>query len=157
MIYIYIVWLIVYTVSLCNLQFEDCTFEWLYWPQSREPFSGEAVEYVRCLDAEEDIAILRFHGWEVSRECARTLRVATMLLKKGVERGLTAFHIGSILCRETLTRESVIEEMVREAQALVDDDGAPRARGAGGNETAFLQAVSGIMDRRLDELSSEQK
>jgi len=137
--------------------FEDCTFEWLYWPQSREPFSGEAVEYVRCLDAEEDIAILRFHGWEVSRECARTLRVATMLLKKGVERGLTAFHIGSILCRETLTRESVIEEMVREAQALVDDDGAPRARGAGGNETAFLQAVSGIMDRRLDELSSEQK
>ena len=112
------VWLIVYTVSLCNLQFEDCTFEWLYWPQSREPFSGEAVEYVRCLDAEEDIAILRFHGWEVSRECARTLRLATMLLKKGVERGLTAFEIGSILCRETLTRESVIEEMVREAQAL---------------------------------------
>ena len=49
------VWLIVYTVSLCTLQFEDCRFEWLYWPQSREPFSGEAVEYVRCLDAEEDI------------------------------------------------------------------------------------------------------
>ncbi|RLN30670.1 phosphatidylinositol 4-kinase gamma 4-like [Panicum miliaceum] len=134
--------------------FEDCTFEWLYWPQSREPFSGEVAEYVRCLDAEEDIAILRFHGWAVSRECARTLRVATMLLKKGVERGLTAFDIGSILCRETLTKESVIEEMVGEAQALVDDDGA---RGAGGNETAFLQAVSGIMDRRLDELSSEQK
>jgi len=41
-----------------------------------------------------------------------------MLLKKGVERGLTAFEIWSILCRETLTRESVIEEMVREAQAL---------------------------------------
>nr|CAB3460567.1 unnamed protein product [Digitaria exilis] len=79
--------------------FEDCTFEWLYWPQSREPFSSEAVEYVRRLDAEEDIAILRFHGWEVSRGCARTLRVATMLLKKGVERGLTAFHIGSIMCR----------------------------------------------------------
>ncbi|TKW25550.1 hypothetical protein SEVIR_3G126300v4 [Setaria viridis] len=133
--------------------FEDCTFEWLYWPQSREPFSGEAVEYVRCLDAEEDIATLRFHGWEVSRECARTLRLATMLLKKGVERGLTAFDIGSIMCRETLTKESVIEEMVREAQALDDD----ATRGAGGNETAFLQSVSEIMDRRLDELSSEKK
>ncbi|CAN6350012.1 unnamed protein product [Urochloa humidicola] len=130
--------------------FEDCTFEWLYWPQSREPFSAEAVEYVRGLDAEEDIAILRFHGWEVSRECARTLRVATMLLKKGVERGLTAFDIGSIMCRETLTKESVIEEMVRQAQALA-------LRGAGGDETAFLQAVSEIMDRRLDKLSSEQK
>ncbi|CAL4909837.1 unnamed protein product [Urochloa decumbens] len=133
-----------------SVQFEDCTFEWLYWPQSREPFSSEAVEYVRGLDAEEDIAILRFHGWEVSQECARTLRVATMLLKKGVERGLTAFDIGSIMCRETLTKESMIEEMVREAQALA-------LRGAGGDETAFLQAASEIMDRRLDELSSERK
>ncbi|KAF8726879.1 hypothetical protein HU200_019359 [Digitaria exilis] len=134
--------------------FEDCTFEWLYWPQSREPFSSEAVEYMRRLDAEEDIAILRFHGWEVSRGCARTLRVATMLLKKGVERGLTAFHIGSIMCRETLTKESMIEEMIREAQALNEDDDLQRA---GGNETAFLQAVSEIMDRRLHELSLERE
>ncbi|CAN6341017.1 unnamed protein product [Urochloa humidicola] len=130
--------------------FEDCTFEWLYWPQSREPFSGEAVEYVRGLDAEEDIAILRFHGWEVSQECARTLHVATMLLKKGVEKGLTAFNIGSIMCRETLTKESMIEEMVRQAQALA-------LGGTGEDETAFLQAISEIMDRRLDELSSERK
>jgi len=129
--------------------FEDCTFEWLYWPQCREPFGDETVEYVRSLDAEEDMAMLRLHGWEVSRECARTLRVATMLLKKGVERGLTAFHIGSILCRETLTKESAIEEIVREAEAQrvgggCDDDD---------DETAFLQAVSEIMDRRLDEIS----
>lgn len=125
------------------MQFEDCTFEWLYWPQCREPFSDETVEYVRSLDAEEDVAMLRLHGWEVSRECARTLRVATMLLKKGVERGLTAFHIGSIMCRETLTKESAIEEIVREA--------AER----GGCETVFLQAVSEIMDRRLDDISKD--
>ncbi|KAJ1264351.1 hypothetical protein BS78_09G256500 [Paspalum vaginatum] len=122
---------------------EDCTFEWLYWPQSREPFSEETVEYVRSLDADEDVATLRFHGWEVSRECARTLRVATMLLKKGVERGLTAFDIGSILCRETLTKESTVEEILLEAQA---------ARVADQDDRFFLQAVSEIMDRRLDEL-----
>lgn len=131
------------------MQFEDCTFEWLYWPQCREPFGDETVEYVRSLDAEEDMAVLRLHGWEVSRECARTLRVATMLLKKGVERGLAAFHIGSILCRETLTKESAIEEIVREAEAA--------QRGGGCDEddddTAFLQAVSEVMDRRLDEIS----
>ncbi|XP_066361561.1 phosphatidylinositol 4-kinase gamma 4-like [Miscanthus floridulus] len=126
--------------------FEDCTFEWLYWPQCREPFGDETVEYVRSLDAEEDIAMLRLHGWEVSRECARTLRVATMLLKKGVERGLAAFDIGSILCRETLTKESAIEEIVREAEAQ-------RGGGCDDDETAFLQAVSETMDRRLDDLS----
>lgn len=131
------------SIDAC-MQFEDCTFEWLYWPQCREPFGEETVEYVRSLDAEEDIAMLRLHGWEVSRECARTLRVATMLLKKGVERGLTAFHIGSVLCRETLTKESAIEEIVREAEG---------AGGCDDDETAFLQAVSEIMDRRLDEIS----
>ncbi|WVZ99796.1 hypothetical protein U9M48_045044 [Paspalum notatum var. saurae] len=130
--------------------FEDCTFEWLYWPQSREPFSQETVEYVRSLDADEDVATLRLHGWEVSRECARTLRVATMLLKKGVERSLTAFDIGSILCRETLTKESTVEEILLEA--------ARRELPCGGagdeHDRFFSQAVSEIMDRRLDELAS---
>lgn len=124
--------------------FEDCTFEWLYWPQSREPFDDETVEYIRSLDCEEDIAILLFHGWGISAKCARTLRVTTMLLKKGVERGLTAFDIGSTLCRETLTKESRIEEIVREAE-----DG-------GNEEAAFLQSVSEIMDRHLDELSKQK-
>ncbi|TVT98993.1 hypothetical protein EJB05_52589 [Eragrostis curvula] len=125
--------------------FEDCTFEWLYWPQSREPFNAETVKYIASLDAEEDISILKFHGWEISSEVARTLRVTTILLKKGTERGLTAFDIGSMLCRETLTKESAIEEMVREAQ-----DGAA-------DEDAFLQAVSEIMDRRFDQISSDRK
>ncbi|KAK1321469.1 hypothetical protein QJS10_CPA03g00883 [Acorus calamus] len=66
-----------------------------------------------------------------------------MLLKKGVERGLTPFVIGSILCRETLQKESVIEEIVYEAKEAV----LP-----GTSEATFLEAVSEIMDRRLDEL-----
>uniref|UniRef100_A0A0E0HJ55 1-phosphatidylinositol 4-kinase n=1 Tax=Oryza nivara TaxID=4536 RepID=A0A0E0HJ55_ORYNI len=125
--------------------FEDCTFEWLYWPQCREPFSEETVEYIRSLDAEEDIAILRFHGWEMPAKCERVLRVTTMLLKKGVDSGLAAFDMGSILCRETLTKESVIEEIIRE----VEDDV--------GDEAAFLQSVSQSMDRRLGELSKKKK
>ncbi|XP_006655652.1 phosphatidylinositol 4-kinase gamma 4-like [Oryza brachyantha] len=120
--------------------FEDCTFEWLYWAQCREPFSEETVEYIRALDADEDIAILRFHTWEVPAKCARVLRITTMLLKKGVERGLTAFDMGTILCRATLTEESVIEEIIHEAEA----------DGAIDDEAAFLNSVSESMDRRLD-------
>lgn len=96
------------------------------------------------LDAEQDIALLKFHGWELSSECARTLRISTMLLKKGAERGLTPFAIGSIMCRETLKKVSVIEEIVREAEESV----LP-----GTSETAFLESVSQIMDRRLNELT----
>lgn len=126
------------------LQFEDCTFDWLYWPQARQPYSPETIEYIKSLDAEQDIALLKFHGWELSLECSRTLRISTMLLKKGVERGLTPFAIGSILCRETLKKESIIEEIVNEAQ---------KAMLPGMNETAFLESVFEIMDRRLDELT----
>ncbi|KAL5230387.1 hypothetical protein ABZP36_029163 [Zizania latifolia] len=130
--------------------FEDCTFEWLYWPQSREPFSEETVEYIRTLDAEEDIAIVRFHGWEVPPKCARVLRLTTMLLRKAVERErrLTAFDVGGILCREALTKESVIEEIVREAE---DNSGGDD------DEAAFMQAVSESMDRRLDALYPSKK
>ncbi|BAS75543.1 phosphatidylinositol 4-kinase gamma 4 [Oryza sativa Japonica Group] len=84
--------------------FEDCTFEWLCWPQCRQPFSEEMVEYIRSLDAEEDIAILRFHGWDMSGKCERILCVTTMLLKKGVDTGLAAFHMRSILCRDGARR-----------------------------------------------------
>ncbi|KAL5726976.1 Phosphatidylinositol 4-kinase gamma 4 [Ranunculus cassubicifolius] len=125
--------------------FEDCTFEWLYWPQARQPFSDDTLEYIDSLDVEQDIALLKFHGWELSAECARVFRISTMLLKKGAKRGLSPFTIGSIMCRETLKKESVIEEIVEEAQDAV----LP-----GTSEDAFLTAVSEIMDRRLDGIST---
>lgn len=124
--------------------FEDCTFDWLYWPQARKTFSPETIEYIKSLDAEEDIALLKFYGWELPLECARVLRISTMLLKKGALRGLTPFAIGNIMCRETLNKASVIEEIVREAL----DSVLPAS-----SEAAFLETVSNIMDRHLDEIA----
>ncbi|XP_011038232.1 PREDICTED: phosphatidylinositol 4-kinase gamma 4-like [Populus euphratica] len=124
--------------------FEDCTFEWLYWPQARQPYDSKTIDYIKSLDAEEDIALLKFHGWDLPVECARTLHISTMLLKKGVERGLTPYAIGSIMCRETLKKESIIEEIVQEAQ----DSTLPVT-----SEALFLETVSHIMDRRLDEIA----
>ncbi|XP_054785312.1 phosphatidylinositol 4-kinase gamma 4-like [Prosopis cineraria] len=125
--------------------FEDCTFEWLYWPQARQPYSPETIDYVKLLDADEDIALLKFHGWDLPIECARILRISTMLLKKGVERGLTPFEIGRLMCRKSLNKESVIEEIVQAAL----DSVLP-----GMSEATLLDTVSHIMDQRLDEISS---
>lgn len=124
--------------------FEDCTFDWLYWPQAHQAYSSDTLDYIRSLDAEQDIEILKFHGWDLPLECARTLSISTMLLKKGAERGLTPFAIGSIMCRETLKKESAIEQIVREAKEAV----LP-----GTSEAAFLESVSLIMDHHLDELA----
>ncbi|KAK6936690.1 hypothetical protein RJ641_033720 [Dillenia turbinata] len=62
-----------------------------------------------------------------------------MLLKKGAKRRLTPFAIGSIMCRQNLKKESVVQE--------AQDSVLP-----GTGEAAFLECVSQIMDRRLDEL-----
>ncbi|KMT11898.1 hypothetical protein BVRB_5g098650 [Beta vulgaris subsp. vulgaris] len=124
--------------------FEDCTFDWLYWPQACQPFSSDTINYIKTLDAEKDLALLKLHGWDVPIECARTLRISTMLLKKGAEKGLTPFTIGNIMCRETLNDKSMIEEIVSEAQQSLLH---------GMSEEDFLEAVSQIMDIRLAELN----
>ncbi|EOA34987.1 hypothetical protein CARUB_v10020079mg [Capsella rubella] len=124
--------------------FEDCTFEWLYWPQAKLPFSADTLDYINSLDSEQDIALLQHHGWNVPEAVSRTLRISTMLLKKGVERNLTPYQIGSIMCRETVNKDSTIEEIVREAHNSV----LPAS-----SEATFLEAVSVAMDRRLDELT----
>ncbi|CAH1447809.1 unnamed protein product [Lactuca virosa] len=122
--------------------FEDCTFDWLYWPQAREAFSSETVEYIKSLDAEEDIALLKFYGWNLPSKCARVFRISTMLLKKGVEllKNPSPFAIGKLMCRENLNKQSAIEEIVQEAEDLL----LP-----GSSEAAFIQTISEVMDRCL--------
>ncbi|RDX94905.1 Phosphatidylinositol 4-kinase gamma 3, partial [Mucuna pruriens] len=123
--------------------FEDCTFDWLYWPQAKEPYSADTIAYIKSLDAEQDIKLLKFHGWDLPPKCALILRISTMLIQKGADRGLTPFAIGSIMCRETLKKKSIIEQIVEEAE---------EAAVPGASETAFLDIVSVIMDSHLDEL-----
>ncbi|XP_020576427.1 phosphatidylinositol 4-kinase gamma 4-like [Phalaenopsis equestris] len=124
--------------------FEDCTFDWLFWPQARHPFDSRTLDYIKSLDAEKDLALLKFYGWEPSPDCAQTFHISTMLLKKGAERGLTPFDIGSILCRETINKKSMIEEMILKAM----DSVLP-----GSSEAAFLETISDIMDGYLDKLT----
>ncbi|KAH0923332.1 hypothetical protein HID58_023350 [Brassica napus] len=125
-------------------KFEDCTFEWLYWPQAKEPYSPETLEYIKSLDAEQDIELLRIHGWEIPPPCARVFRISTMLLKKGAAKGLTPFAIGSMMCRETLEKESEIEQIINDAEAIV----LPET-----TEEEFISTVSAIMDCCLDQHS----
>ncbi|CAI9762067.1 unnamed protein product [Fraxinus pennsylvanica] len=93
--------------------------------------------------AEEDIALLKFYGWDLPLECARILCVSTMLLKKGAEKGLTSFAIGNIMCRKTVKNESVMEEIVQEAL----DSVLPCS-----SEAALLESISCIMNRRFEDI-----
>ncbi|CAI5957919.1 unnamed protein product, partial [Closterium sp. NIES-65] len=98
-------------------KFEDCTFEWLYWPQSKVPFAEETLEYISKLDANKDIQILKESGWSLNPACIKVLQAATMLLKKGATVGKTPFEIGSMMVRDDLDVPSLIESLVEEAES----------------------------------------
>lgn len=120
--------------------FEDCTFEWLYWPQARQPYKPETLKYIESLDADKDIELLKSLGWNLSLECSRVLRISTMLLKKGAAVGLTPYEIALIMCRDSLNKSSDLEDILEEAQEAV----LPAS-----SEEIFLEVVSQIMDRYL--------
>ncbi|KAF8775865.1 hypothetical protein HU200_004127 [Digitaria exilis] len=96
-----------------------------------------------CQDGDHMQLIPIDHGYCFPEKCARVLHVSTMLLKKGAERGLTAYDIGRIMCRETVNRESEIEALIEEAE----DSVLPET-----SEETFLETVSEIMDRYLDNM-----
>jgi hypothetical protein len=122
------------------VQFEDCTFEWLYWPQAHVPFNASTLEYIASLDVEQDIALLREHGWSLHSACAHVFRISTMLLKKGAAAGLTPFAVGSMMCRKTFDKRSPIELMLEEAEEKM----LP-----GSNEQFFMTALAEVMDSHI--------
>ncbi|KAE8683840.1 Phosphatidylinositol 4-kinase gamma 2 [Hibiscus syriacus] len=42
--------------------FEDCIFDWVYWTQLRKPYSADTINYIKSLDAEQDITLLKYYG-----------------------------------------------------------------------------------------------
>lgn len=122
-------------------KFEDCSFEWLYWPQAQRPYSPSTLEYIKTLDVEEDIALLRECGWSMRPQLARIFRISTMLLKKGAAAGLTPFEIGSIMSRgDSLDTKSTIELIVERAEAM------------NLKEHAFLRVVGKLLDEYIASL-----
>ncbi|CAI5477998.1 unnamed protein product, partial [Closterium sp. Yama58-4] len=95
---------------------EDCTFEWLYWPQAKQPLSEEVRDYIARLDAEADLSLLQANGWAVKDACARVFRAATLLLKKGSAANRTVFEIGSLMVRDDPEVPSALEDMLARAE-----------------------------------------
>ncbi|CAI7856723.1 unnamed protein product [Closterium sp. NIES-53] len=95
---------------------EDCTFEWLYWPQAKQPLSEEVREYIAKLDVEADLSLLQANGWAVKGACARVFRAATLLLKKGSAANRTVFEIGSLMVRDDPEVPSTLEDMLARAE-----------------------------------------
>ncbi|CAL5224925.1 g7694 [Coccomyxa viridis] len=128
--------------------FQDISFEWLYWPQARAPLDGAARAYIAALDAERDLLVLAQHGLGIRPECARVLRVLTMLLQKAASRGLTPFHIGSIMCREGMGKSPLEKLHSRATAQTCASSGAGLSAAA---EPVYLRHMEQLMEEYLSE------
>lgn len=99
----------------------DLDFEWLFWPQSKEPFNAETIAYIAALQPDSDAAILRKYGME--EECIELMQAATMTLQRGCAQGLSLRTIGRFMRRERMYELSGFENVVLEARRPLEQGG----------------------------------
>ncbi|CAM9685511.1 unnamed protein product [Phaeothamnion confervicola] len=104
-----------------------CDWTWIDWPQLREPLSRETRAYVLSLDADADAARVA-RDLHLRPPCLRNFRVAGLLLRTGVEAGLSLHTIAFIVARHDLDSKSELEVLIDRAaelaRAAVENDHA---------------------------------
>lgn len=109
---------------------DEVEFGWLYWRQAKKPFSQDTLEYIAALDGEADAQLLRAAlGSRMREGCLATLRLSTLLLKRGAAAGLTLHAIASIIVRDRQDTPSMLEQVVAAARGAA----AAKVCAAGGS------------------------
>lgn len=75
------------------------TFEWLQFPQCKQPFDDETVNFVCNIDADSDVNMLRQQLPDLKEECIDTMKLCTLFLKKAVAKRFTLYEIGCMMSR----------------------------------------------------------
>jgi hypothetical protein len=88
------------------------SFEWLQFPQCKQPFDTETVNFVCNIDVDRDVNMLRKRLPELKEDCIETMKLCTIFLKKAVEKRFTLFEIGCMMSRYADIDEAcVLEKM----------------------------------------------
>ena len=95
---------------------------WLHWPQAKEPYSEEMLDYIDKLDAEKDMRLLR-STLALDEDCLLTLFTGTTLIQTAARKGLTLHQTGMLMVREASDRPSAIEQVVADAVWAAEYDG----------------------------------
>jgi len=101
--------------TLSNLQ--DISFEWLSYPQAKEPFSEALLADIEGINVFKDISILQQLDFDIHTISA--VFAATMLLKIYAKSGKNLYEIGSVLQRANdRTEPSRFEKLLSDAYLM---------------------------------------
>eukprot|EP00741_Cyanophora_paradoxa_P001722 tig00000498_g1670.t1 len=125
---------------------DDIWFCWLGWPQSKEPFGPEEIAYAQSLDADRDVE-LASKELNFPASTLLTLRIGTMLTKKGVAAGLTLYELGQIVCSTNDDSESELQRLCAAAEKAGGEPGSP----------FFMEALEAELDRAFAAVIASRK
>jgi len=114
-------------------------FDWLTWGQAKEKFDEESKKYIESIDMDINARLLT-QKLNMSPESITTMKIGTMLLKKGAKNDLSLHDIANIVCREDLDQPSTIEILCKKAEEMA-------------TEKSFLECLSTLMDEHINNLN----
>jgi len=92
----------------------EVTLEWLSWPAAKQPFNEDMRAAILAIDIDKTESALKKRISVLRPECLATLRTCTLLLKYGVQAGLTAYDIGMLMtCQEDGGERTSGEEILQ--------------------------------------------
>lgn len=90
----------------------EASFEWLQFPQCKQPFDKDTVNFICNIDEERDVNMLRQQLPRLGEECIETMKICTIFLKNAVSRGCNLYQIGCMMSRYLNEEEmSPLEKM----------------------------------------------
>ncbi|ETW02742.1 hypothetical protein, variant [Aphanomyces invadans] len=91
-----------------------CDWCWYNWPQLKVPLSDEDRQYILNLNVEHEIQNVLTHI-PLRPACRRNLRIAGLLVEKGVRKRVLLHDLARIMCREDLDAPSTLEHLCTQA------------------------------------------
>jgi len=127
-----------HALSLPAFPSEGASFEWLQFPQCKQPFDAETVNFVCNIDVESDVQVLRRQLPNLREECIETMKICTIFLKKAVASGFNLYEIGCMMSRYRNEEErSTLENLCL------------KVREQGVDSASFWSLVNEEVDRTL--------
>jgi hypothetical protein len=124
---------------------DELWFEWMHWPQAKKPFDEETKAFIQRIDIEKNIRKLKDLG--VRSDCLPVVRMATSLLKKGAQDGLTLFQIAQLFTRTNPQLPSILESLSQQLRALI-----PEANDKTMDQEAFNEISQTLIDEKIAQI-----
>lgn len=115
-------------------------FDWFTWSQAKEKLNPESKRYIEQIDVDANARLLT-EKLSMTPDSIKTMKITTMLLKKGAQSDLSLYDIANLICRQNLDEPSSLEVLCKKAEGMIESQD--------NREELFFQCLSKLMDEQI--------